>query len=133
MKALDKDRTRRYSSPIDLASDLSWHLSNDPVLAAPPTAAYRLQKFVKRHSLKLDDSNSKIVDAQTLLSESLMALGRAREAEALLKQNYEALWASGGRQSEVDEALRVLVEHFEGRGEKARTPEYRALLGEGDG
>ncbi len=49
MKALEKDRTRRYDSPADLAADLRRHMQNEPVLAAAPSTAYRLQKFVKRH------------------------------------------------------------------------------------
>ena len=49
MKALEKDRTRRYDSPADLAADLRRHLGNEPVLASPPSTAYRLRKFVRRH------------------------------------------------------------------------------------
>ena len=49
MKALEKDRTRRYDSPADLAADLRRHLGNEPVLASPPSTVYRLRKFVKRH------------------------------------------------------------------------------------
>jgi serine/threonine protein kinase/tetratricopeptide (TPR) repeat protein len=49
MKALEKDRTRRYGSPSDLAADLSRHLRDEPVLACPPSAAYRARKFVRRH------------------------------------------------------------------------------------
>jgi len=49
MKALEKDRTRRYGSPAELAADLRRHLQNEPVLAAAPSAVYRMRKFVKRH------------------------------------------------------------------------------------
>jgi serine/threonine protein kinase/tetratricopeptide (TPR) repeat protein len=49
MKALEKDRTRRYGSPSDLAADIQRHLRNEPVLACPPSAAYRARKFVRRH------------------------------------------------------------------------------------
>jgi tetratricopeptide (TPR) repeat protein len=49
MKALEKDRTRRYASASELASDLRRHLANEPVLAGPPSASYRVRKFVKRH------------------------------------------------------------------------------------
>jgi non-specific serine/threonine protein kinase/serine/threonine-protein kinase len=51
MKALEKDRTRRYESPSDLAADLGRHLRNEPVLAGPPSAVYRSGKFVRRHRL----------------------------------------------------------------------------------
>jgi WD40 repeat protein/serine/threonine protein kinase len=50
LKALEKDRTRRYSSPQDLAADIERYLTDRPVLASPPSAAYRAKKFVKRHT-----------------------------------------------------------------------------------
>jgi serine/threonine protein kinase/tetratricopeptide (TPR) repeat protein len=49
MKALEKDRTRRYGSPSDLAADIQRHLHNQPVLAGPPSATYRARKFIRRH------------------------------------------------------------------------------------
>jgi serine/threonine protein kinase/tetratricopeptide (TPR) repeat protein len=49
MKALEKDRTRRYGSPSDLAADLQRYLQNQPVLAGPPSAGYRASKFIRRH------------------------------------------------------------------------------------
>jgi len=49
MKALEKDRTRRYGSPSDLAADIERHLDNEPVVASPPSTPYRLGKFVRRH------------------------------------------------------------------------------------
>ena len=49
MKALEKDRERRYGSPSELAADLMRHLRNEPVLAGPPSAAYKARKFVRRH------------------------------------------------------------------------------------
>ncbi len=49
MKALEKDQTRRYGSPSDLAADIERHLRLEPVLACPPSAAYIANKFVRRH------------------------------------------------------------------------------------
>ena len=49
MKALEKDRTRRYGSASDLAADLRRHLDDEPVLAGPPSTVYRVGKFVRRH------------------------------------------------------------------------------------
>ena len=51
MRALEKDRTRRYGSASDLAADLRRHLANIPVLAGPPSTSYRVAKFVSRHRL----------------------------------------------------------------------------------
>jgi non-specific serine/threonine protein kinase/serine/threonine-protein kinase len=49
MKALEKDRARRYASPNEFAADLRRHLNHQPVLAGPPSAAYRAKKFIRRH------------------------------------------------------------------------------------
>jgi serine/threonine protein kinase/tetratricopeptide (TPR) repeat protein len=49
LKAMDKDRTRRYDTPHGLALDLQRHLAHEPVLARPPSAGYRTAKFVRRH------------------------------------------------------------------------------------
>jgi WD40 repeat protein/predicted Ser/Thr protein kinase len=48
-KALEKDRTRRYSSAGELATDIRRHLNNEPILARPPSALYQLRKFARRH------------------------------------------------------------------------------------
>jgi len=49
MKCLEKDRTRRYETANGLAMDVGRHLAGEPVVAAPPSATYRLHKFVRRH------------------------------------------------------------------------------------
>jgi serine/threonine protein kinase/tetratricopeptide (TPR) repeat protein len=49
MKCLEKDRTRRYETANGLAFDLKRHLNNEPVLARPPSAAYRFQKAFRRN------------------------------------------------------------------------------------
>jgi serine/threonine protein kinase len=51
MKALEKDRTRRYETANGLAMDIERHLRNQPVEARPPTKTYRLQKLVRRNKL----------------------------------------------------------------------------------
>ncbi|MGO9493648.1 MAG: protein kinase domain-containing protein [Terracidiphilus sp.] len=53
MKALEKDRARRYGAPSDLAADIRRYLNHEPVLARPASAAYRSGKFVKRHKFAL--------------------------------------------------------------------------------
>jgi eukaryotic-like serine/threonine-protein kinase len=49
LKALEKDRKRRYASVAELAADLRRHLAREPVLAGPPSRVYRMRKFVSRH------------------------------------------------------------------------------------
>src|SRR5262249_17572784 len=51
LKAIEKERSRRYSSASELAADIRRHLADQPVLAGPPSAAYRARKFVRRHRI----------------------------------------------------------------------------------
>jgi len=51
MKCLEKDRNRRYESANGLAMDLQRYLADEAVQACPPSAAYRLRKFVRRHRM----------------------------------------------------------------------------------
>jgi non-specific serine/threonine protein kinase/serine/threonine-protein kinase len=49
MKALEKDRERRYGTASTLAADIERYLENRPVLARPASAGYRLRKYVRRN------------------------------------------------------------------------------------
>jgi eukaryotic-like serine/threonine-protein kinase len=49
MKALEKDRTRRYETANGFAMDVERYLADEPVLACPPSAAYRFRKFARRN------------------------------------------------------------------------------------
>jgi hypothetical protein len=51
MKALEKDRARRYETANGLAADLKRHLTNEPVVARPPSTGYKLQKAWRRNKL----------------------------------------------------------------------------------
>ena len=53
LKSIEKDRARRYSSVSELATDIQRHLSDQPVLAGPPSTAYRARKFVRRHRMSV--------------------------------------------------------------------------------
>jgi serine/threonine protein kinase/Flp pilus assembly protein TadD len=49
LKALEKDRERRYGAPSELAADIEHYLENRPVVARPASKAYRLRKYVRRN------------------------------------------------------------------------------------
>jgi serine/threonine protein kinase/tetratricopeptide (TPR) repeat protein len=53
MKALEKDRNRRYDTANGLAADVQRYLADEPVQACPPSAWYRLRKFGRRHRVGL--------------------------------------------------------------------------------
>ena len=49
MKALEKERARRYQSAVGLANDIERYLRGDPVEACPQSVLYRLRKFARRN------------------------------------------------------------------------------------
>jgi serine/threonine protein kinase len=49
MKALEKDRNRRYDTPNSLAKDVERYLHDEPVLACPPSVGYRLRKWLRKN------------------------------------------------------------------------------------
>src|SRR6202167_5659876 len=49
LKAMEKDRSRRYGTPSELSADISRYLRNEPVTARPASAAYRAKKYAQRH------------------------------------------------------------------------------------
>ena len=53
MKALEKDRNRRYETANGLALDVQRYLADEPVQACPPSAWYRFRKFVRRNRARL--------------------------------------------------------------------------------
>ena len=53
MKALEKNRARRYETATGLAHDIQRYLNDEPVAACPPSVAYRLRKFARRNRAAL--------------------------------------------------------------------------------
>jgi len=49
MKALEKDRSRRYATAGDLSADIMRYLENEPVVARPPSNLYRVRKMLRRN------------------------------------------------------------------------------------
>ena len=92
MKAIHKDRTRRYGSASALAADLRHHLNNEPVLAGPPSATYRAGKFIRRHRVGVAVS---AVAALMLVSVAItLAMQAQRIARERDRANQEATRAN---------------------------------------
>jgi eukaryotic-like serine/threonine-protein kinase len=88
MKALDKDRTRRYGSPSELAADIQRHLHDQPVLAGPPSATYRSRKFIRRHRFGVGVATATV--ALLIAFATTMALQSRRIARERDRANREA-------------------------------------------
>ena len=86
MKCLEKDRARRYETANGLAADVERHLSNEPVVARPPSAAYRLQKAFQRHRVSFLAAAGVAAALVLGLAVSLRQAVRATRAEALASQ-----------------------------------------------
>lgn len=77
MKTLEKDRTRRYETASELATDIERHLSDELVLAGPPSTVYRLRKFVRRNRVAVMTG---LLIAAALLVSALVSAMYARKA-----------------------------------------------------
>ncbi len=86
MKALEKDRTRRYESANDLATDVQRHLRDEPVEAHAPSRVYRFQKVVRRHKLTFAAAAIVVSALITGLGVSLWSLGQAHREAARSRQ-----------------------------------------------
>ncbi len=89
MKAIEHDRERRYGSPSELAEDIRRHLRDEPVLAGPPGAAYRMGKFVRRHRLGVAVASVLMLAVGGGLIGTTLGLVRAQRAETEARKQAE--------------------------------------------
>ncbi len=86
MKALEKDRTRRYGSPTELAADVGRYLRDVPVVASPPSTTYRVRKFISRHKVGVAAGVAlAALLVAGVIGTSVGLLKARREADAALK------------------------------------------------
>lgn len=108
MKALEKERARRYGSVSELAADIRRHLEDQPVMASPPSLLYRSQKFIRRHKLAV--LSGLLVAASLIIGIGLAAwqarvaqVQRVRANAETLKAEQRALQAEEQRQLALDQ------------------------------
>ena len=96
MKALEKDRNRRYETASGFAADIERHLHDEPVQAGPPSAAYRFRKFARRNKGPVLAAAVVLLALVGGIVGTTLRAGRAREqarraeADAAPKANGEA-------------------------------------------
>ncbi|MHC4274938.1 MAG: serine/threonine protein kinase, partial [Planctomycetota bacterium] len=88
MKAMDKERERRYASVSELAADLRHHLRHEPVLAGPPTAAYKLRKLMRRHRLGVTAATTIVLVLIAATAVTTWQAIRATDAEQLAQVRW---------------------------------------------
>ena len=110
MKAMEKDRSRRYQTPIELAQDIERHLRSEPVLAGPPSLAYRTRKFVARYRVEVGAAAVVLLALAVGLAFSLamfmsaqeaQAAARAAEASVRVQRDYVARLADAVRADQL--------------------------------
>ena len=103
MKALEKDRGRRYASASEFRLDIERHLTDEPVAAGPPTTTYRARKFLRRHLVAVSACALVFVSLAAGLTISALAWREAREARLAAERDlHEAQYQSGKAQAFVD-------------------------------
>lgn len=93
MKALEKDRNRRYESASEMAADLQHYLNDEPVQACPPSAMYRFRKLARRYKAALATAGliaAMLVGAVAILSVSNARVRRESAAKQTALQQKEA-------------------------------------------
>ena len=100
LKAMEKDRTRRYESAGALADDVRRHLDSEPVLARPPSTTYRVGKFVRKHRIGVAAASA--VAAALVVGVGTATLGWLKAVE----QSHIA-----GRERVAAEQARAAAEH----------------------
>ena len=86
LRALEKDPERRYATVSELAADLRRHLLHEPVVAGPPSARYRLAKFVRRHRLGMAAGTAVLLALLAGVAATGVALLEARAQQRLAER-----------------------------------------------
>ncbi len=137
MKALEKDRQRRYETASGLAMDIQRFLAGESVSAAPPSAGYRFRKFVRRHRAAVTAAG---LVAAALVAAVVGISWQAREARAQrdkaervaefmaeMLRGVEPGVARGRDTTMLTEMMNAAAARIE-RGELARAPEAELEL-----
>jgi serine/threonine protein kinase len=83
MKALEKNRTRRYASASDLTLDIRRHLRSEPVVARPPSRIYQTGKFVRRNKVAVGAAITSALVTATAISTSAFCQERTDRERAV--------------------------------------------------
>ncbi len=107
MKCLEKERTRRYPTANDLAADVQRHLSGEPVVAAPPSVGYRIQKFVRKHRGQVVAAS---LVAATLILGTIATTWQWKQAESERRIAQASLERESRERRRADDANQFLLE-----------------------
>jgi eukaryotic-like serine/threonine-protein kinase len=101
MKALERDRTRRYGTPSELAVDLRRFLNHEPVMARPASTGYRLRKYFRRHRIAVS------VGAGLLVVLAVFSVIQALQLRETTRERDHAKQERDRANQERDRATRI--------------------------
>jgi serine/threonine protein kinase/TPR repeat protein len=81
MKALERDRERRYATPLELGADLRRHLQDEPVVARPASAVYQIRKYIRRHRVAAAAVGTVTLLAIVASGAAVIAIRKQHQAE----------------------------------------------------
>jgi non-specific serine/threonine protein kinase/serine/threonine-protein kinase len=90
LKALEKDRTRRYDTANELGLELDRYLRHEPILARAPSTGYRVGRFIRRHRVGVAAAAAVAVALLTGLTLASVGMVRAQRAETRAAEEAEA-------------------------------------------
>jgi Tol biopolymer transport system component len=105
MKALEKDRNRRYESASALAADTQRYLGDEPVHAGPPSTLYRLRKFARKH--KPAFATALVMAASLILGTAVSARQAVRATHAEAQANANEAHAEEAAAAEAQQRQRA--------------------------
>ncbi len=109
MKALEKDRARRYETASGLAADIQRHLNDEPVVARPPSNLYRFQKLVRRNRLAVVSVTAVAAALICGLCVTIWALVNERSARREAESARNHARAESARNEEVAKFLMTTI------------------------
>ena len=117
LKALEKDRARRYETANALARDVQRYLADEVVEARPPSAGYRLRKFVRRHKIQVIAASLVLLALLAGIIGTTFGLFRAEQQRQIAQQRGDA-----EARAKLDaEAKRIEAEKQQRRAEAGRS------------
>jgi serine/threonine protein kinase/Tol biopolymer transport system component/Flp pilus assembly protein TadD len=133
LKAMEKDRTRRYQTAHALAEDIQRHLSHEPVLAGPPSKIYRLKKLIQKHrsqAIGTAVAGILLILIAVISVMYMKAANRSKEAESLKHTDVLLKVMELRSNGQFQEALTTVkaVLNSEHVGPKARLLRSRLVL-----
>jgi tetratricopeptide (TPR) repeat protein len=130
MKALEKDRNRRYETASAFAADVQRYLHDEPVQACPPSAWYRLRKFARRNKGKLSVAVGVFLTVAVMAGSIGWAVrDRAAREEASERAETARLATVQGQVRDSFNAARTLLAENQLAAARQKLAEARAQLG----